>query len=56
MNISTTQGTTTILTHRPDSTCHYIDRISLNGKRSGYRIEHRDLLGSTIEITTTNKQ
>ncbi len=56
VNISTTQGTTTILTHRPDSTCHYIDRISLNGKRSGYRIEHRDLLGSTIEITTTNKQ
>ena len=56
VSISTPQGTTTLLTHRPDSTCHYIDRISLNGKRSGYRISHHDLMGSTIEITTTNKQ
>lgn len=57
--VSITTGTNedkviTILTHRPDTACHYIDRISLNGKRCGYRISHHELVGSTIEITTTH--
>lgn len=52
VQIITEQGTTTLITHRPDSSHHYIDRITLNGKRCGYRIDHHDLVGSTIEITT----
>lgn len=46
------ENTTTILTHRPDTTQHYIERILLNGKRHGYRLSHHDLKGSTLEIIT----
>jgi putative alpha-1,2-mannosidase len=52
VSIATQQGHTTLITHRPDSNSHYIDHISLNGKRCGYRITHHDLMGSTIKITT----
>ena len=50
--IRTAQGETCIHTHRPDSTCHYIERIALDGKRCGYRITHQELVGGTLEITT----
>lgn len=52
VSIATQQGHTTLITHRPDSNSHYIDHISLNGKRCGYRITHHDLMGGTIKITT----
>ena len=52
VSIRTAQGDVEICTHRPDSTCHYIERITLDGKRCGYRVSHQDLVGSTIEITT----
>ena len=52
VSIRTAQGETCIHTHRPDSTCHYIERIALDGKRCGYRITHQELVGGTLEITT----
>jgi putative alpha-1,2-mannosidase len=52
VSIRTAQGNVEIRTHRPDSTSHYIERITLDGKRCGYRVSHQDLVGSTIEITT----
>ena len=54
VSIHTEQGTTTILTHRPDSNSHYIDHIELNGKNIGYFISHQELMGGTIEVTTKN--
>ena len=53
VNINTAQGEVSIITHRPDTACHYIERISLNGKRSGYRIHHNALQnGTVIELKT----
>ena len=44
VNITTAQGEITIECDRPTEDCHYIDNISLNGKKSGYRITHKQLL------------
>ncbi|MBQ2436378.1 MAG: GH92 family glycosyl hydrolase [Bacteroidaceae bacterium] len=55
VSISTPQGELNISTHHPDTSCHYIDHIMLNGKRSGYRIHHQDLMGSTLTITTKTR-
>ena len=42
--INTTQGNITIECDRPAEDCHYIESISLNGKKSGYRLTHKQLL------------
>ena len=44
VTITTPQGDITISCDRPTKDCHYIDSISLNGKKSGYRVTHRQLL------------
>ena len=44
VNITTPQGEITIECERPDNECHYIESISLNGKKSGYRLTHKQLL------------
>ena len=44
VSITTPQGEITIECERPDSECHYIESISLNGKKSGYRLTHKQLL------------
>ena len=44
VSITTAQGEITIECDRPTEDCHYIDNISLNGKKSGYRITHKQLL------------
>ena len=44
VTITTPQGEITIECDRPAEDCHYIDNISLNGKKSGYRITHKQLL------------
>lgn len=51
ISIHTPQFETTILTHRQDTACHYIDHITLNGTKNGYRIKHDALTSSgTIEF------
>ena len=44
VSITTPQGEITIECERPDSESHYIESISLNGKKSGYRLTHKQLL------------
>ena len=44
VSITTPQGEITIECERPDNECHYIESISLNGKKSGYRLTHKQLL------------
>ena len=44
VSITTAQDEITIECDRPTEDCHYIDNISLNGKKSGYRITHKQLL------------
>ena len=44
VSITTPQGDITIECERPDEDCHYIESISLNGKKSGYRLTHKQLL------------
>ena len=44
VSITTPQGEITIECERPDNECHYIESISLNGKKSGYRLSHKQLL------------
>ncbi len=44
VTITTPQGNITIECDRPAEDCHYIESISLNGKRHGYRITHKQLL------------
>ena len=44
VSITTAEGEITIECDRPTEDCHYIDNISLNGKKSGYRITHKQLL------------
>ena len=44
VSITTPQGEITIECERPDSESHYIENISLNGKKSGYRLTHKQLL------------
>ena len=46
ISIHTPQFETTILTHRQDTACHYIEHITLNGKKNGYRIKHHELTSS----------
>ena len=51
VSISTPQGEITIECERPAEDCRYIDVISLNGKKSGYRITHKQLLdNANIQI------
>ena len=51
VSISTPQGEITIECERPAEDCRYIDGISLNGKKNGYRITHRQLLdNANIQI------
>jgi putative alpha-1,2-mannosidase len=45
--ITTPQGEINIECDRPTAGSHYIDNIKLNGKASGYRITHKQLLGNT---------
>ena len=44
VNITTPQGNITIECDRPSEDCRYIESISLNGKKSGYRLTHKQLL------------
>ena len=44
VKITTPQGMIEIECNRPTADSHYIDNISLNGKSSGYRITHKQLL------------
>ena len=44
ITIDTPQGDITIECDRPTKDCHYIGNISLNGKKSGYRLTHKQLL------------
>ena len=44
VNITTPQGNITIECDRPSEDCRYIESISLNGKNSGYRLTHKQLL------------
>ena len=44
VSITTPQGEITIECERPDNECHYIESISLNGKKCGYRLTHKQLL------------
>ena len=44
VSITTPQGEITIECDRPSEECHYIENINLNGKKSGYRITHKQLL------------
>ena len=44
VSITTPQGEITIECDRPAADCRYIESISLNGKKSGYRITHKQLL------------
>ena len=44
VTIATPKGDITIECERPANDCHYIDKISLNGKECGYRLTHKQLL------------
>ncbi len=44
VTIKTSKGDITIECDRPTEECHYIENISLNGKKSGYRLTHKQLL------------
>ena len=44
VQINTPGEKITIECDRPTADCHYIDNIKLNGKQSGYRITHKQLL------------
>ncbi|MBR3985442.1 MAG: glycoside hydrolase family 92 protein, partial [Bacteroidaceae bacterium] len=55
VSITTQQGELSISTHRPDTACHYVDRIQMDGKRCGYRVHHQDLMGGTLTITTKKR-
>ena len=44
ITINAPQGDITIECDRPNKDCHYIESISLNGKKSGYRLTHKQLL------------
>ena len=44
ISITTPRGDITISCDRPADDCRYIESISLNGKKSGYRLTHKQLL------------
>ena len=44
VKIAAPQGEIEIECNRPTEDCHYISDITLNGKKSGYRITHKQLL------------
>ena len=46
VKIAAPQGEIEIECNRPTEDCHYISDITLNGKKSGYRITHKQLLDS----------
>lgn len=51
VTIKTSKGDITIECDRPTEECHYIENISLNGKKSGYRLTHKQLLdNANIEL------
>ena len=51
VTIKTSKGEITIKCDRPTEECHYIENISLNGKKSGYRLTHKQLLdNANIEL------
>ena len=51
VTIITPKGEITIECNRPTEECHYIENISLNGKKSGYRLTHKQLLdNANIEL------
>ncbi|MBQ3244925.1 MAG: GH92 family glycosyl hydrolase [Bacteroidaceae bacterium] len=51
VTIKTSKGDITIKCDRPTEECHYIENISLNGKKSGYRLTHKQLLdNANIEL------
>ena len=51
VTIKTSKGEITIECDRPTEECHYIENISLNGKKSGYRLTHKQLLdNANIEL------
>ena len=51
VTIKTSKGDITIECDRPTDECHYIENISLNGKKSGYRLTHKQLLDNAkIEL------
>ena len=51
VTIKTSKGEITIGCDRPTEECHYIENISLNGKKSGYRLTHKQLLdNANIEL------
>ena len=51
VTITTPQGDIRISCDRPTKDCHYIDSISLNGKKNGYRVTHKQLLdNANIEL------
>lgn len=51
VEITLPDGTATIVCERPSSDSHYIDEIKVNGKKSGYRISHKELLdNANIEL------
>ena len=52
VSITTPQGEINIECDRPAADCHYIGSISLNGKKSGYRLTHKQLLdNANIKLT-----
>ena len=56
VKITTPQGEIKIECNRPAENCHYIEDIKLNGKQSGYRITHHQLLDNAIiEYKLKNK-
>ena len=51
VTINTSKGDITIECDRPTEECHYVENISLNGKKSGYRLTHKQLLdNANIEL------
>ena len=56
VSITTPQGEITIECERPDNECHYIESISLNGKKSGYRLTHKQLLDNANIIMKLKKE
>ena len=52
VHIAAPQGDITIECDRPTDECHYISNITLNGKNSGYRRTHKQLLeNANIKLT-----
>lgn len=51
VEITLPNGKISIYCERPSDNCHYIDEIKVDGKKSGYRISHNQLLNNArIEL------